>query len=200
MFENKTDYFSEEPYVKGIDHERLIESRKHIRSLNPSIVVPGHGPAFRLRPSFSLNESRFGEVVLCPLVVRTPVHDSVWLLSTNDYRILVNTCDNLQLPGMLSPDNIEIPLRALGENKLNAIVILRPSSRSVSYLGRFKADIIYMGEDVLRYPDLYSTIQEVQNEWLVDGLIQILPGPQPATLKIQIWDPKNKQVLHVIDH
>lgn len=92
LFENAEDYFSDEPAVQGFNSKTLLESRQKIRELNPSIVVPGHGSAFRLRPTLtSNNQLCFGQVTLKPLLPTTFSLDPVWLLTVKEHQILINT-------------------------------------------------------------------------------------------------------------
>jgi glyoxylase-like metal-dependent hydrolase (beta-lactamase superfamily II) len=92
LFENLDDYLSPQPAVSGLDPQKLLSSRQEIYKLNPTIVIPGHGAAFRLRPTISLTQERhFGEVILRTLLSSTPQHDQVWLISYKTCRILINT-------------------------------------------------------------------------------------------------------------
>src|SRR4051812_17346945 len=78
IFENEVDFHSKEPAVKGIDKNALLKSRETVRQLNPSIVVPGHGPAFRLRSTNNLMQvQQFGQVTLRPLLLASSLYDPV---------------------------------------------------------------------------------------------------------------------------
>jgi hypothetical protein len=161
LFENQIDYHSEEPAVKGIDGKALIESRQFVRELNPSIIVPGHGPAFRVRSTNNLlQEQSIGQVSLRLLLAANSLYDPVWLLEAKGRRILINTRSDLVLD--TTGKCVCIYLVSQFLEQLDAIVILKPSARSSSALGKFNATKIYMSEDVLHSPNIYSSLNEVR--------------------------------------
>ncbi|KAI6191148.1 hypothetical protein M3Y97_00196500 [Aphelenchoides bicaudatus] len=161
LFENETDYCSNEPAVKGINNDALIKSRQFIRELQPSIVIPGHGEAFRLRSTNSLmQEQQYDQVNLKLLLPATSLYDSVWLLEANEHTFLINTRRDVELSSFIKDDK-----------QLSAVIILNPSARSASAIGQFEAEKLYMGEDVLHSPNIYTSLDS--SEWLVDGLVRV---------------------------
>jgi hypothetical protein len=51
----------------------------------------------------------------------------------------------------------------IGNITFEAIVILKPSAKSACGLGLFNAKTIYMGEDILKSPNCYSSLEQVYN-------------------------------------
>ena len=145
--------------------------RTQLVELNPSLVVPGHGPAFRLRTACSIAEQRhFGNVCARPLLISTPNFDCVWLITVgSDVKILVNT-RHVDMPHFVTKGaaffyvdtTIATFMQLLGVCKLQAIVVLSPSQRSCCGLGLLDAERVYLGDDVLISSNSYRTLENVR--------------------------------------
>ncbi|KAI6205970.1 hypothetical protein M3Y94_00852300 [Aphelenchoides besseyi] len=213
IFENLDDYSAIEPAIPPCNLQKLQESRQQIRDLKPSIVVPGHGPAFRLRFSCPLEEGlrveslmeqklenstvqelepkdscpkemKFGRVVVHEILPRTQNYDAVWMIAVGDIEICVNSrLDEVKFSKWMS-------------KKIHALVILEPSNRCASAIGLFRAESVYMGNDVLQNYDHYRTLEE--EEWIVDNLIRVSRDFKPETLKLEVYDEHSGKVSMVL--
>ncbi|KAI6210859.1 hypothetical protein M3Y96_00372600 [Aphelenchoides besseyi] len=228
IFDNMNDYFANEPAIPPCNLQKLQESRQQIRDLRPSIVVPGHGPAFRLRLSCLLgkvlkfeslfpqklekstvreleskdlwpSEMKFGPVVIHEILPRTRNYDAVWMITVGDIKICVNSRLD------------EVKFSKWTSKKIHALVILNPSNRCASAIGLLRAERIYMGNDVLQNYDHYRTLEDVrrldlltrvisiQEEWIVDQLIRVSRGFKPESLKLEVYDEHSGKVLKVLE-